>query len=136
MCICVYINMHMKEKVHTKSCFNLVCVTLFLWIVITDDNWNVKRKNAHNTFTLHMLSSNTRFLSCIYHLLRECLDVLFTHLLLHGKGNGSHLLTQTSSIICCFSLYCISNVTYSLQLRCLIWNQKVRNSSPQQWNSV
>lgn len=66
-------------------------------------------------FTSEVLPSNS-----IYHLLRECLDVLFTHLFLHGKGNGSHLLTQTSSIICCFSLYSISNVTYSLQLRYLI----------------
>lgn len=110
----------MKERVHIESCSNSVCVTMFLWIVVTDDNCTMNRKNALKIFTSHLLLSNTRFLSYIYRLLRECLDVLFTHLFLHSKGNGSHLLTQSSSIICCFSLYCISNVIYSLQFTYLI----------------
>lgn len=130
--MCVYTKMHMKEQVHAKSWLNSVCVvTLVLWFVTAEDSWNMNRKNAHNIFTSHIFPTNTRLLGCIYHLLGECLDVFFTHLFLHGKWNGSHLLTQTSSIICCFDLYCFPNVTYSLQLRYLLWNQKASNNSPQ-----
>lgn len=107
-----------------------------LWFVTAEDSWNMNRKNAHNIFTSHIFPTNTRLLGCIYHLLRECLDVFFTHLFLHGKWNGSHLLTQTSSIICCFDLYCFPNVTYSLQLRYLLWNQKASNNSPQKQSAA
>lgn len=112
----------------------LIHYVLSLWFyglsqLSTVETWT--EKNAHNVFTSHVFSTNTRLLGCIYHLLRECLDVFFTHLFLHGKWNGSHLLTQTSSIVCCFGLYCFPNVTYRLQLRYLFWNQKVSNNSPQ-----
>lgn len=132
--ICMCTKMHMKEQVHTKSWLRSVCVpTLVLWFVTTEDSWNMNRKIAHNVSTSHVFPTNTRLLGHIYHLLRECLDVFFTHLFLHGEWNGSHFLTQTSSIVWYFDLYCFCfpNVTYSLQLRYLFWNQKVSNNSAQ-----